>query len=386
MNINMKVDELPARTYRWLKLNDAQIQEEDVEFSRFSIPVTSLPLGVNCKEEADANEAEAIFRDSHEKRLAADKGLVGPNGDTSPEHEKQIVRTGMGSAVDHLLDSAKVKATVITAAEGQRTQQPVVFHEVLGEKESVLSRQVIVVPKNAELTVIMDYNSEENADGFEGISTKFYLGENAVLHLIKVQMLGNKVTHFDDLGGVLEEGASLDFVEMELGASKAYAGSYFGLLGKESKTSSNTGYLARGTQFYDFNYVAEQRGKKTESLATFRGILQDGAQKNWRGSLDFREGSCGSIGDEQEDTLLLSPEVINRSIPLILCGEEDVDGRHGATIGQLSDDMLFYMEARGIDKEFAKKIMVRARLDSIARMIPDEDIKTKVSEYLDNIL
>ena len=78
--------------------------------------------------------------------------------------------------------------------------------------------------------------------------------------------------------------------------------------------------------------------------------------------------------------------MVNRSIPLILCKEENVDGRHGATIGQLSDDMLFYMEARGIDKETAKKIMVRARLDSIARMIPDEKLKDKVSSYLDEIL
>jgi Fe-S cluster assembly scaffold protein SufB len=71
---------------------------------------------------------------------------------------------------------------------------------------------------------------------------------------------------------------------------------------------------------------------------------------------------------------------------LILCGEEDVDGRHGASIGQLSDDMLFYMETRGIDKETARKIMVRARLDSIARMIPDGDLRNAVGRYLDEIL
>ncbi len=386
MNIDMRVNELPARTYRWLQLNGEDVSEKDISFSSFSLEAVKVPEGVSLLEDVEAAQAESVFAPSHEANLKADAGLVGPNGDTSAGHAGQIVRTGMGSGVDALLESAGVKATVIKAKEGTAVSEPIMLHDHLSGKESTISRQVIVVPDNSELTVIMDYDSDADADGIEAVSTKFYIGKGSILHLVKVQMLGQKVRHFDDLGGVVMDGGKFDLVEMEMGASKAYVGAYVSLLGNESESLNSTGFLGTGEQFYDFNYVAEQRGKKTNSMATFRGVLDDKASKNWRGSLDFRENSVGSVGDEQEDTLLLSPEVINRSMPLILCKEENVDGRHGATIGQLSDDMLFYMEARGIDKETAKKIMVRARLDYVARMIPDEDLKGKVSEFLDQIL
>jgi Fe-S cluster assembly scaffold protein SufB len=199
-------------------------------------------------------------------------------------------------------------------------------------------------------------------------------------------MLGSGFVHFDDIGGVCEENAVIDLIQMEMGAHKVWNGCHINLLGKEASFQDNTGYLCRYDQQYDMNYVAEQRGRKTQSEMIFRGVLMDQAQKTFRGTIDFRNGSCGSTGDEQEDTLLLSPDVINRTIPLILCQEEDVDGRHGATIGQLGEDLLFYMQTRGISAEEAKKIMVRARLESIGRLIPEDYLRGTVEDYIRKIL
>ena len=136
----------------------------------------------------------------------------------------------------------------------------------------------------------------------------------------------------------------------------------------------------------DINYVADQRGKKTDVLMNVKGVLMDKAVKTYRGTLDFKSGSSGSVGDEQEDTLLLSPDVVNRSMPVILCQEEDVEGRHGATIGQLGEDLLFYINSRGIDEKEAKRLMVRAKLDSVARLIPDPEIAEKVQYYISTIV
>ena len=73
-------------------------------------------------------------------------------------------------------------------------------------------------------------------------------------------------------------------------------------------------------------------------------------------------------------------------MPVILCQEEDVEGRHGATIGELGEDILFYMQTRGIDEEEAKRIMIKARLESIARMIPHPELMQKVQYYIQNII
>jgi Fe-S cluster assembly scaffold protein SufB len=89
------------------------------------------------------------------------------------------------------------------------------------------------------------------------------------------------------------------------------------------------------------------------------------------------------VGNEQESVLLMSPDVINKTLPIILCEEEDVEGAHGATIGRLSEDMLFYMTSRGIDRKTAERIIVRARLDAVAAKVPVPALKEKLTAFIE---
>ena len=98
---------------------------------------------------------------------------------------------------------------------------------------------------------------------------------------------------------------------------------------------------------------------------------------------DFKNGCAGSKGNEMEEVLLLSPKAVNKSIPVILCDEEDVEGEHGSTIGRLSKEVLFYMQSRGISEAEAEKIMSRAKIQAAAALIPGEEIKEKINAYLD---
>ena len=388
MDINMKVNVLPALTYNWLHVNESSIVQENIRIDRLEIPLPErVPEGISVETQVPATKAEEIFAGAAEitkKQNAAN--IQGPNGDTYGRNAGQHVHTGMGIDADRLMDSMHVMTTVICAAEHRKIAEPLVLHDYMKDGEGTLSRQIIHAKRGSEITVVMDYRSEDTAAGFHGISTKLYAEQDATIHLVKVQMLGSGFVHFDDIGGVCEENAVIDLIQMEMGAHKVWNGCHINLLGKEASFQDNTGYLCRYDQQYDMNYVAEQRGRKTQSEMIFRGVLMDQAQKTFRGTIDFRNGSCGSTGDEQEDTMLLSPDVINRTIPLILCQEEDVDGRHGATIGQLGEDLLFYMQTRGISAEEAKKIMVRARLESIGRLIPEDYLRGTVEDYIRKIL
>ena len=73
---------------------------------------------------------------------------------------------------------------------------------------------------------------------------------------------------------------------------------------------------------------------------------------------------------------------MNKSVPVILCEEEDVDGRHGASIGRLSEDMLYYLETRGLSEKEATVMMVRGRLHSIAREIPDDETQSAIDAFI----
>ena len=83
--------------------------------------------------------------------------------------------------------------------------------------------------------------------------------------------------------------------------------------------------------------------------------------------------------------LLLGDDVINQTIPLILCAEEDVQGNHGATIGRLDDELLFCLCSRGMSHEAASEMITRARLDAVCRKIGDEAAEQIVQDYLEEV-
>ena len=385
-DLNLKVNVLPVLTYNFLQVNDSAITGTDLNIDKLVSPETkALPQGISVKR-VSFDEAGELFR-AVSDRINVSTGVPGvPNGDTSGRDASQAVRTGMGADVDNLMEAVGAQVDVYTIEEGVKAAEPVVLDFNMDKGQGVLTGQVIHAKKDSEITVIMDYNSELDAEGFLGVSTRLLAEEGAKISLIKAQLLGKGFTHFDDIGGAAFSKGAINITTLELGANKVWTGSYINLSEKESELNTNMGYLCRDDEKLDINYVADHRGKKTLANMQFKGVLMDQAKKTFRGTIDFKNGSSGSAGDEQEDALLLSPDVVNRSMPVILCQEEDVDGRHGATIGQLGEDLLFYMQSRGIDEEEAKRIMIRARLKSVARTIPEPGLMERVNYYIQNVL
>lgn len=386
-DLNMKVNVLPVLTYNFLHVNDSTLQINDFNISDNKAPLAKeLPAGVTVRQAVPFAEAGELFKANNDRILAAIDGHVEPNGDTSKRDDSQALRTGMGADVDSLMISMGATVDIYTVDEGVKADKPIVINYDMKDGDASLSGQIIHAKKDSEVTVIIAYTSDKDAKGFQGVSTRLFAEDGARINLINSQLLGDGFVHFDDIGGACLKGGKIDLVTVELGGCKAFSSAYVNLAEKETVFTSNMGYLVRGDHNLDINYVADHRGKKTQALMQFKGVLMDTASKTFRGTVDFKKGSSGSVGDEQEDTLLLSEDVVNKTMPVILCQEEDVEGRHGATIGELGEDILFYMQTRGIDEEEAKRIMIKARLDSVARLIPDPEIMQKTLYYIQNIV
>jgi Fe-S cluster assembly scaffold protein SufB len=386
-DLELKVNVLPVTTYNFLHVNEGrlEIKNFDITDRGLSEPL-EIPEGVSLKRGVSYQEAGRIFREFSDRILSLREEAVSPNGETASRDKDQAVRTGMGADIDGLMTEMGVGTDVYTIEEGAKPDKPIVLRCDMENGESALISNVIHAKKNSEVTVIMAYSSDKEAEGFLGVSTRLLAEDGATINLVKAQTLGDGFGHFDDIGGGCLAGGKVVLTQLELGGSRVYTGAYVTLSEKEAAFESNMGYLSRQDHSLDMNFVADQRGKKTDAAMHFKGVLMDTASKVLRGTLDFKTGSSGSVGDEQEDVLLLSPDVINRTMPIILCQEEDVEGRHGATIGQLGDDLLFYMQTRGIDEESAKRIMIKARLESVARNIPDPEIKQRVLYYIQCIV
>ena len=113
-----------------------------------------------------------------------------------------------------------------------------------------------------------------------------------------------------------------------------------------------------------------------------RGVLMGKAEKTFRGTLDFIEGSKGSVGREDEEVVLLSPDVRNRSVPVMLSHEADVDGHHAVSVGKMDEGKLFYLMSRGLDLAEAQRLVVEASFNPVLDRISDTALKEEIDSFL----
>ncbi|MBQ8107317.1 MAG: SufD family Fe-S cluster assembly protein, partial [Ruminococcus sp.] len=154
------------------------------------------------------------------------------------------------------------------------------------------------------------------------------------------------------------------------------------LQGYNSNLSADIAYLLGESKKLDLNLLASHKGKKSSSEINVRGVLKKGSEKVFKGTIDFLSGSEGAVGAEQEDVLLMDEGVVNKTVPLILCAEEDVSGSHGASIGRVDEKQVFYMRSRGLSEEKIYDLMAQAKLRQVIDMIDDEDAKRRISTIL----
>ncbi|MBR4382306.1 MAG: SufD family Fe-S cluster assembly protein [Selenomonadaceae bacterium] len=174
----------------------------------------------------------------------------------------------------------------------------------------------------------------------------------------------------------------VEFVSADAGRGNFSAVVEIDLRGDDSTAEFDAVYFGDGDRRLDFNYVIRQRGKNTSATMNVRGALNDRCDKIFRGTLDFKRGAKGSVGRELEEVIILSSGTRNRSVPLMLAEEDEVDGHHAVSIGRLDEEKIFYLMSRGLDEAQAQRLIVEAAFNPVVEKIPDENLR---SELLDTL-
>ncbi len=228
-------------------------------------------------------------------------------------------------------------------------------------------RQTILLQENEKRVVIAD----------RPVFLEAELGRNAELAFIQLRR-GGEDTEVSQLRVRCAEKARFAWYRIVLGGSATYDDCSVLLEGTQSSFTADLGYQLQGNEKLDVNCQVIHTGKQTESCITASGVLSDHAFKLLRGTIDLRTGCSGAEGNETENVLLLSDTVHNQSVPVILCSEEDVVGNHGTTIGRLDEELVYYLESRGMEQEAIYALMAKARLDAVIRKLPDRKLRSEL--------
>lgn len=240
----------------------------------------------------------------------------------------------------------------------------------------------ISAKEKEEVEVYMQYADFSHLEAL----TKIHVGKGSRVKLVQVMKTGKETSLINRIETKVEEEGSLELYQVMLGQGNIYGETLTDLVGKEASFDADLGYLVQDEELLDINMVVNHFGEETRSRIKADGALKDMAKKVFRGTIDFKKGSVGAEGEETETVLMLGDDVQNQTIPVILCSEETVAGSHGATIGELDEDTLFYFESRGIGKKEAEDIMARAAIDRIGRLLSEEKAQEWIQDGLKEVL
>ena len=225
---------------------------------------------------------------------------------------------------------------------------------------------------------------ELRENGAQEISVE--VAEGAELALTYIQFAPTDAPAASRIHARVARGGLFSCTLIEAGAAHTASELHVTLAGDEARADVWGLYFGDEARKIDLNYVIRQEGRRTDANMQVRGALLDHSVKTFRGTLDFIQGARGSVGKEDEEVMLFSPHVRNRSVPLMLSHEGDVDGHHAVSIGRMDEDKLFYLMSRGLDERAAQQLIVEASFEPVLARIEQEELRTEIKDYLERRL
>ncbi len=254
----------------------------------------------------------------------------------------------------------------------------------LGEEEPLVAhpRNVIVAEENSQATVIESYVGVGDGPYFTNAVTELFVGENAVVHHYKVQRESRAAFH---IAAVRIAGAHMAMVSdfsLALGAALARTDILAVLKGEGAECALNGFYWVRDRQLVDHHTVIEHAAPHSTSREFYKGILEDEARGVFDGTIRVHPGAQKTDARQVNKNLLLSTDALVNTNPRLQILADDVKCSHGASIGHLDEEALFYCRSRGLDAERARHVLTSAFASDILRTIAFAPLRQCAGEWI----
>lgn len=221
-------------------------------------------------------------------------------------------------------------------------------------------RSLVEVGKGARLRIVEHHVGEAQAAHLFNIVRDIGVHENARLEWTIIQQAGAGTTLLRRSRVRLHDDAALELHALELGGKLVRHEIRAELAGARSRFESRGAFVLHDRQHADMEVLVTHRGRDSVSNAVWRGVAGDRARGVVHGRILVQPGADGADGSFHNKNLLLSPDAEIDTRPALEIYADEVKANHGATVGQLDENVLFYLRSRGVPLEMARRILVRA--------------------------
>jgi len=268
-------------------------------------------------------------------------------------------------------------------SENTAMAQPVqIIHIVTAEtdRQSARTRGQITLARGAKAKIIESFMGPDAVRYWSHTISKVTLEEDAELSLFQVQLQGKQAIHMTELHSSLGKKANFNHMSLQLGAGMSRTEIINNIDGEFAEVNLKGAYLGRVKQSHDIFTRVNHNVPNGESHQLFRGVSDEGGKSAFQGKVIVARDAQKTNAHQSNKNLLLSRKAEANAKPELLIYADDVKCSHGATVGELDLDQLFYLRSRGLDEKSAKELLVEAFISEVFDGLDDEILLHKFKE------
>ncbi len=319
-------------------------------------------------------------------KLAA-KGVIFTDLQTAERQHPAVLERILGQMVRPdegkfgSLAAALAQTGVLTyIPKGLQVEQP--LQSILwgpGIDLAYFSHILVWVDDGASLTYVHEAASPTEPDGqtLHAGLMEIHVGAEANLRFVELQSWGEHVWNFSHERARVQRNGNLDWIFGALGSHLTKNFSDLDLLGEGSTGRMSGFYFTDDNQHLDLDTQQNHLAPHTTSDLLYKGALKDSSRSVWQGMIYVAPGAQKTDGYQANRNLTLSPKARADSIPGLEILADDVRCTHGATVGKIDPELIFYLRARGIPRVEAERLIVEGFFDPIMQRIPFEGVRAR---------
>ncbi|MCC5830402.1 MAG: Fe-S cluster assembly protein SufD [Phycisphaeraceae bacterium] len=293
-----------------------------------------------------------------------------------PEVRKHLTQSSERDDVFAALNAAMVEdGAYIRVRRGVCSQRPIALYYLSDPGEQAVAafpRNLIILEESSELTVVERYVGVAGSVYFNNAFTEIVQGRQANLEHYRLQEESDAAFHICGLDARLDRDAMLAAHTMLFGGQLVRNNIHPVLVGENCDCLINGLYVPTGRQHMDNHMRVEHVGTHGDSRQYYRGILADEATSVFSGRIVVAKGAQKTDAKQTNANLLLSERAHAHTQPQLEIYADDVKCTHGATVGRLEQQQLFYLLSRGIERITAEAVLIYAfAADTLERMRSD---------------
>ena len=251
-----------------------------------------------------------------------------------------------------------------------------------GTQNATCSRVAIQLDAGSSATVVETRLGVGSEFGGANTRTTISLGDNASFDHIIVQDVPSTQVHLSHTEATQSTGSELTARLFNLGAVYGRLAYDVHLTGDGARVDLSGLYFGRGDQTLDQQINVIHAAENCTSRQAFRGVLDDESTGIFNGGIEVRPGANGTEAEQSNDNLLLSNRAEANTQPRLEILADDVACKHGATVGQLNDEAMYYLRTRGIAAEAARRLLINGFADQVVHDVGIEALRTWITQRL----